>query len=195
VTGDDVSAALPLAVLLDELEASAPSRSGGTAAAIAGAMAASLVTMVGRCSTDWAEGAGVAAQARALRERLLELGDADARAYGAVLQAMRRDDAATPEQRDFALGQALIVAALMPLAIAETSADVAELAALATAHGKQSLRPDAAVAAALAEAAAHSGAHLVEVNLATIPGDDRSERASELVEAARAARARALGAL
>ena len=63
----------------------------------------------------------------------------------------------------------------MPLAIAETSADVAELAALATAHGKQSLRPDAAVAAALAEAAAHSGAHLVEVNLSTIPGDDRSD--------------------
>jgi glutamate formiminotransferase/formiminotetrahydrofolate cyclodeaminase len=195
VTGSDVSAAMSLAGFLDELEAPAPSRSGGTAAAAAGAMAASLVTMVGRGSKGWAEGPGVAAQAHALRERLLELGDADARAYEAVLKAMRQDDTSTPEQRDFALGQALVVAALMPLAIAETSADVAELAALATVHGKEPLRPDAAVAAALAESAAHAGAHLVEVNLSTIPGDNRSERAAELVNAARAARARALGAL
>lgn len=195
MTGSDGSAALSLAALLDELQAPAPSRSGGTAGAIAGAMAAALVTMVARASTGWDDGAGAAAQAQALRERLLELGDADVRAYGAVLQAMRPDEDATPEQRDFAIGQALVVAALMPLAIAEAAADVAELAALAAAHGKESLRPDAAVAAALAEAAAHTGAYLVEVNLATIPGDDRSERAAELVEAARAARARALEAL
>jgi formiminotetrahydrofolate cyclodeaminase len=195
VTGHDETSALSLADFLDELEAPAPSRSGGTAAAATGAMAAALVAMVGRGSTAWTEGAGVAAQACTLRERLLELGDADARAYAAVLQAMGPAGEATQAERDFALGQALVVAALLPLAIAETSADVAELAALATVHGKESLRPDAAVAAALAEAAAHSGAHLVEVNLATMPGDSRSGRATELVEAARAARARALGAL
>jgi formiminotetrahydrofolate cyclodeaminase len=195
VTGHDVSAALSLADFLDELEAPAPSRSGGTAAANVAAMAAALVTMVGRGSPAWEDGAGVAAQARTLRDRLLELGDADARAYAAVLGAMRAEAETRTEQRDFALGQALVVAALIPLAIAEAAADVAELAALATAHGKEALRPDAAVAAALAEAAAHSGAHLVEVNLATMPGDDRSDRAAELVEAARAARARALGSL
>ncbi len=187
--------ALALAEFLDELEAPAPSRSGGTAAATAGAMAAALVTMVARASTDWADGPGVAAQARALRERLLELGDADARAYAAVLEVMRSDGGSPTAQRDFALGQALVVAALLPLAIAETAADVAELAALATEHGKQALQPDAAVAAALAEAAAHSGAHLVEVNLSTVPGGERAERASELIESARAARARALEAL
>lgn len=195
MTGAELSEGLTVAAFLDELEAPAPSRSGGTAAAVAGAAAAALVTMVGRGSPGWPEGAGVAAQARALRERLLELGDADARAYAAVLQAMRAGTETPAAERDFELGQALVVAALLPLAIAEASADVVELAALATAHGKESLRPDAAVAAALAEAAAHSGAHLVEVNLATMPGDDRSDRAAELVEAARAARARALGAL
>jgi len=193
--GHGVSAAMSLADFLGELEAPAPSRSGGTAAATTGAMAAALVTMVGRGSPDWPEGAGVAAQARALRDRLLELGDADARAYAAVLAAMRPAAEEQAAQRDVALGQALIVAALLPLAIAEAAADVAELAALATAHGKESLRPDAAVAAALAEAATHSGAHLVEVNLTTMPGDDRSDRAAELVVAAQAARARALGAL
>lgn len=195
MTGSDVSAALPLADFLDELEAPAPSRSGGTAAAITGAMAAALVTMVGRGSPGWPDGAGVAAQAVALRDRLLELGDADARAYAAVLETMRSGKEEQAAQRDFALGQALEVAALSPLAIAEAAADVAELAALATAHGKEALKADGAVAAALAEAAAHSAAHLVEVNLTTMPGDDRSDRAAELVLSARAARARALGAL
>lgn len=195
MTERDGSSARPLDAFLDELEAPAPSPSGGTAAAFSAAMAAALLTMVGRASRDWEDGAGVAAQAHALRARLLELGEADARAYGAVLQAMRSDESRTPEQHDFALGQALVVAALMPLGIAERAADVAELAALAAVHGKESLRPDAAVAAALAEAAAHAGAYLVEVNLATVPGDELSTRAEELVEAARAARARAVAAL
>ncbi len=66
----------------------------------------------------------------------------------------------------------------MPLAIAEAAADTAELAAAAAANGKESLRADASVAAALAEAAAHGAALLVEVNLATVAGDERSSRAS-----------------
>lgn len=181
--------------LLDELQAPAPSRSGGSAAALAGAMAASLLVMVGRGSPGWPDGAGAAAQALKLRERLLELADADARAYAAVLRAMDRDDEQSQAEHDFALGQALVVAALMPLAIAETSADVAELASLAAHEGKVTLQPDAAVAAALAEAATHAGAHLVEVNLTTLPGDGLTERAAEIVTAARAARARAVNAL
>lgn len=188
------SAATSLDHLLDELEAPAPSRSGGSAAAFTGAMAAALLAMVGRASGDWAEGAGTAERAHELRERLLELGDADARAYAAVIRAMS-PSAASRAERDAALGQALVVAALMPLAIAETSADVAELASLAARHAKPSVQPDAVVAAALAEAAAHAGAHLVEVNLATIPGDGLTDRAAEMAEAARSARARAIEAL
>ena len=68
---------------LDELEAPAPSPCGGTAAAVAAAMAASLVTMVARGSGDWADGAGIASQARALRSRLTALGDEDAAAFDA----------------------------------------------------------------------------------------------------------------
>ena len=195
MTGPDELAALPLARFLDELEAPAPSRSGGTAAATTGAMAAALVTMVGRTSPEWSEGPGIAAQARSLRARLLELGDADARAYAAVIVASRGHVDVPAPQRDFALGQALITAAELPLAIAEAAADVAELAALAAGNGKESLRPDAAVAAALAEAAAHAAARLVEVNLATVAGDERSTRAADLVVAAREARTRATEAL
>ena len=89
-----------------------------------------------------------------------------------------REPTGTPEQRDFALGVALLQAAEVPLRIAEAAADVAELAALAAAEGAPHLRPDATAAAALAEAATRAAAHLVEINLAIVPGDRHSERAA-----------------
>jgi formiminotetrahydrofolate cyclodeaminase len=177
--------------VLDVLEAPAPSPCGGTAAALAGAMAASLVTMVARGSASWADGAGIATQARSLRFRLTALGDEDAAAFADVLVAMR-EQAGSPEQRDFALGNALLRAAEVPLRIAEATADVAELAALAAAEGAPQLQADASAAATLAEAATRAATHLVAVNLATVPGDGHSARAAELAAAAAAARTRAL---
>ncbi len=177
---------------LDELEAAAPSPCGGTAAAVAAAMAASLVTMVARGSRSWADGPGIASQARALRVRLTTLGDDDATAFGRVLETMQ-DRSGTTEQRDFALGVALLEAADVPLRIAEAAADVADLASLAAAEGSPHLRPDASAAAALAEAATRAAAHLVEINLATVTGDRHTKRAALMAAAAAAARARALG--
>jgi len=182
----------PLDRFLDELESPAPSAWGGTAAAAAAAMAAALVTMVARGSANWTDGAGIASQARALRSRLTTLGDDDAAAFEHVIVTMR-DRSGTPEQRDFALGEALVRAAEVPLEIAETAADVAELAALAAAEGSPRLQPDATAAATLAEAAVRAATHLVEINLATVTGDRYSERAALLATAAAEARARALG--
>jgi formiminotetrahydrofolate cyclodeaminase len=183
----------PLAALLDALEAPAPSPCGGSAAALGGAMAASLVVLVCRTSTDWDEAPGIGAQAATLRSRLVELAEEDVRAYAAALEGL---DAAGETQggRDRLLGLALERAAEVPLAIAGAAADVAELAALAAEHGKPGLKPDATVGATLAEAAAASAARLVHVNLATLPGDERSARAAACADAARAARDRALGA-
>jgi formiminotetrahydrofolate cyclodeaminase len=155
-------------------------------------MAAALVTMVARGSTAWEDGAGVASQARALRTRLTTLGDADADAFEHVLVTMR-NGVGTPEQRDYALGAALVKAAEVPLQIAEAAADVAELAALAASEGLPQLRPDATAAAILAEAAVRAATHLVEINLATVPGDHNSSHAETLAAAAAAARVRALG--
>ena len=156
-------------------------------------MAASLVTMVARGSSSWDDGPGIASQSRALRSRLTALGEEDATAFAQVLVTMR-DRSGTPEQRDFALGLALLRAAEVPLRIAEAAADVAELAAAAAAAGSPHLQPDATAAAALAEAATQAATHLVEINLAIVPGDRHSERAALLASAAAAARARALGA-
>lgn len=179
---------------LSELEAPVPSPCGGSAAAATAAMAASLVTMVARETREWADGPGIASQARALRARLTVLSADDVAAFGDVI-AVIRAPAGTPEQRDFALGEALLHAAEVPLRIAEAAADVAELAALASSEGSPQLRPDATTAAILAEAAVRGATHLVEINLATVAGDHNSLRAAQLTAAAAAARARALGSV
>jgi formiminotetrahydrofolate cyclodeaminase len=165
-------------------ETSAPG--GGSVAAIAGALAASLVAMAARFSTDdWEDAAGTVAQAEALRARLLPLADEDAHAYENFLLVRRMSREVEPELRDAAIGDALSRAADAPLGIAEAAHDVAALAADAADRGNPNLRGDAATAALLAEAAVRATANLVEINLATREGDERVERARELVETTR----------
>jgi glutamate formiminotransferase/formiminotetrahydrofolate cyclodeaminase len=182
---------LPFGSLLDALEAPAPSPCGGSAAALAGAMAASLVRLVAHRAPDWVEAPGVAAQAGVLRARLLQLAEDDVRAYAAAMEAL----AAAREAgggRDHLIGVALERAAEVPLAVAAAAADVAELAAEASKHGSPALRPDATTAALLAEAASRSSARLVEVNLAMLEGDPRERDARASAAAAARARERAL---
>ena len=145
-------------------------------------MAAALVTMVARGSTDWPEGAGIAAQARVLHERLLALADADADAFARALDALR-EARTSPGDGDVRIGRALALAADAPVAIAEAAADVHALALLAEEHGRADVAPDARVAAELAAAAARGACHLVEINLATLPGDARSTRAAAAARA------------
>jgi methenyltetrahydrofolate cyclohydrolase len=165
-------------------ETSAPG--GGSVAAIVTAFAASLTAMVARFSMEqWEDAAGAVAQAETLRARVLPLADEDALAYENFLLARRMPDDVNPEVRDAAVGEALSRAADVPLAIAQAAVDVALLAAEIAERGNPNLRGDAATAALLGEAAARATANLVEINLATREGDERIERARELVELAR----------
>jgi formiminotetrahydrofolate cyclodeaminase len=175
-----------LGELCDTVAAETSAPGGGSVAAIAGALAASLVAMAARFSTDeWQDAAGAVAQAEALRARLLPLADEDANAYENFLLARRMSREVEPELRDAAIGDALSRAADVPLAIAEAAHDVATLAAEAAERGNPNLRGDAATAALLAEAAVRASANLVEINLATREGDERIARARELVETTR----------
>src|SRR4051794_41820824 len=85
---------------------------------------------------SWTDAAGVAAQAQALRERALQLVDEDAEAYRRALEARAAaDEAARPEQRDWALGLGTAAAAEPPLALVRLAADLTELCAAAGARG------------------------------------------------------------
>jgi formiminotetrahydrofolate cyclodeaminase len=165
-------------------ETSAPG--GGSVAAIVTAFAASLTAMAARFATEqWEDAAGAVAQADALRARVLPLADEDAKAYETFLLARRMPEEVDADIRDAAVGDALSRAADVPLAIAEAALDIASLAADLAERGNPNLRGDAATAALLAEAAVRATANLVEINLATREGDERIERARELVEMSR----------
>ena len=96
----------PVRGFLDQLAARTPTPGGGGAAAVTGAMAAGLVAMAARFSATRLPDAGeLADQADELRRRLAQLADEDARAYAAVLEALRlpRDASEREVQRQEAL--------------------------------------------------------------------------------------------
>ncbi len=156
---------------LDDLAAGIPTPGGGSAAALAGALAAALVAMVarltlGRKTYAAAHGraAAILAEAETLRGELRRLVDEDATAYGAVTAAYRmaKDDPA----RARAIDTALLGAARPPAEIARKAARLLSLAPEIGAIGNKSARSDAMVAAALAQAALVGAMENVRVNVA-----------------------------
>ena len=180
---------LSLPALLEELAAPREVPGAGSALAVALATAAAVVQMAARLSPEsWADAAGVAAQADALRERATQLVDEDAEAYRQALEARAaNDETAKPEQRDWALGRVTAAAAEPPLALIRLAADLAELCAAAGARVEPRVHADVAAAAALASAVARGARALVATNLTALPGDLRVEEADRLVAAAEAA--------
>ncbi|HSF62684.1 MAG TPA: cyclodeaminase/cyclohydrolase family protein, partial [Gaiellaceae bacterium] len=160
--------ALRLDELLARVAADGRAPGSGSAAALTVAFAASLVSMVARCSREsWADALGVVAQAKVISERATELANTDGTAWEAALEALREAEVGRPsdDRRDFSLEQKLERAAAAPLEIATLGADAAALAALTAERGNGTYRADAAAAAALAAGGARAAAHLVLVNL------------------------------
>jgi methenyltetrahydrofolate cyclohydrolase len=185
---------VPVRQLLERVTAESPAPGGGSIAALVVALAAGLVETVARASAGWGDARGLAAQAKALRERVEPLAQRDAEAYEEALVALRLPDALEPEVRRETIERSLSEAAEVPLAIAVIAADVADVAATAADCADPSTCADASVAAVLAEGAARGAAHLVAINLTTAAGDERVLRARRAAEAAADAAKRALRA-
>jgi methenyltetrahydrofolate cyclohydrolase len=183
----------PFEELLDTIAAETPAPGGGSVAAFVTEMAASLAAMAARFAHDWSGAAGAVAQAETLRHRAAPLAAEDAVAYENVLTAMRMPKNLESEVRNTLIGETLSRAADIPLLIAETANDVAELASEIAVQGNQNLRGDAAAASLLASSAVHVAANLVEINLSTVEGEGRIERARALVRSSELAAARAVG--
>ncbi len=171
-----------LADFLDSVASGEPTPGGGAVAAVAVALAAGLSGMAARLSVGHlADAEELAERAGRLRQRVAPLAQEDANAYVRFLAAYRSPDNGDPESHQERIRTALSGAADVPLAIAETGAEVAELAALLARTGNPNLRGDAIVAALLAEAGTRAATELVEIN--TTAGeiaDGRAGRASEL---------------
>jgi methenyltetrahydrofolate cyclohydrolase len=179
--------------LLELLSSDERVPAGGTGAALVVAIAAGLVAKTARLSrSGWSEAGGAVAQADTLRARAFSLAQADAVAYEDALAMLVNVEQIEPDRRDAAIQDALIRSAEIPLLISQTACDVSQLAADVAEAGNPEVGADAAVAALLAGAAASAAGHLVEVNLATVPEDERAARGEVFASKAASATRRAV---
>lgn len=175
---------LTLDAFVGQLASSAPIPGGGSAAAVAAALAAGLVAMVAGLSTDrptYAQFAATHARTggagRALATRLLELADEDAAAYGAFAAAMKLPRATDEERasRAAAIRAAAVTASEVPLLTLEACRDVVVASEALAGRSNRNAASDLAVASRLAEAAAHGAADNVMVNLPALGNEAQAD--------------------
>lgn len=171
---------------LDRLGSDAPTPGGGTAAAVTGAMGASLVGMLanltlGRKKYEQQQDlmTNLAQQAEAERMRLLELAADDATAYEAVGSAYKRprDTDEAKAARAEAIQVALKGACEVPLAIMERCVAVIDLAKTSVESGNRNAISDGAAGAEFARAALRVASYNVKINLGSIKDEAYAQEA------------------
>ena len=189
----------------DELSRSSPAPGGGSVSALAGALGASLVSMVaalthpGAAPAARAELERLGAAAQELKDRLLCAIDDDSAAFEGI-RAARRLPKKTPEQqmeREAAILAATRRAIEVPLTVVELAGEAASQAERVAAIGLSAALSDAGVAAWCARTAAEGAALNVRINLPGLPDEDERQRTAarlqELLANVRAAADRAIG--
>jgi formiminotetrahydrofolate cyclodeaminase len=172
---------LTLNEFVDRLASDEPVPGGGSASAVAAALAASLLAMVSRLSLDRPKYEPyrvtveqALAVADSARRRFLELADEDAAAYGGYIESRKLPKETAEEQqiRDAAMRLAARRSTEAPLATVRECARLME--AIESVAGRSNLNAasDLEVAAQLCNAAARGGAANVLINLPSV-GDNR----------------------
>ena len=170
--------------VLDQLGSRDPTPGGGSAAALAGAMGASLVRMLAsltKAHEGFAERGplleAIVDQAQETRDHLLAYAAKDAAAYGVVVEAQRLPRGTEEEQaaRTEAVQAALRAATELPLRIMEECLQVIGLAKNVLDSGFHAAASDGAVGAVLARAGLQGASLTVKANLALIDDGDYAQ--------------------
>lgn len=172
---DDKLIRLPLREFADETASESPAPGGGSIAAYAGALGASLATMVANLSSHkkgwdarWREFSDQAEKGQNYKDELLRLVDADTHAFNGILTAFSLPKASEEEKfiRYKAIQAATRVAIEVPFRVMELAYGSMELIAAMAATGNPNSVSDAGVGALCARAGV-LGAYLnVRINAA-----------------------------
>jgi len=157
---------------VDELSSESPAPGGGSVSALAASMAAGLAAMVAVLShtkkgfeSKHEQLDGIAVRAQKLKDEMLAAADNDTAAFDLLLEAFRLP--ASPE-RDSAVTEATIGAALVPLSVLEACPSIIELCSEIASIGLQASLSDAGVGAQMGRAAAAGAYQNVCINLASV---------------------------
>lgn len=162
---------------LDALGSDKPTPGGGTGAAVAGAMGASLLRMFAVLTIGKPKYAAyeplmkaVADGAAETAERLLALAEEDAAAYDRVSAAYKMPKATEAEQtaRKAAIQEALKEATEVPLKVMRECLETIGYAKQVVPYGNRNAVSDGAAGAALAHAAMTVAGYNVRINLASV---------------------------
>ena len=166
-----------LQAFLDDLASGSPTPGGGSAAAVAGAMGAALVSMVCNLTIGREKFVAVEEQAKeiltraeALRAELNQLVAEDIEAFNAVMAAFRLPKGTDAEKavRRTAIQDGTKQATLTPLATARACAEVIELCQVVAEIGNPNAISDAGAGAACAQAGLKAASLNVLINLPSI---------------------------
>ncbi len=170
-----------VAEFLQDLASGDPTPGGGSVAALGGALSSALCAMVARVTrgkekyrSAWEEMETIIPEADRLRERFLELMDADAAAYRQVVAAMRMPKGTDQEksQRSAAVSQANRKATEVPLKTAALMVEMARWLEVLIEKGNPNCVSDAGTAVQLIRAATHAAAYNVRFNLGALNDPD-----------------------
>lgn len=168
---------------LADLASDSPAPGGGSVAALSGALAACLTSMVANLTIGKPKYAGaeadmrsVLARSEVLRLELAQLIEEDTQAFDRVMAAMKlpKETAEDQASRSAALQSALVDAALVPLDVMGKCVEVIALARVSAEKGNRNAVSDAGVAALMARAGTHAARLNVMINLPGIRSDEHS---------------------
>lgn len=172
---------LNLREFANELSSDSPAPGGGSTAALCGALAASLASMVANLTVGKKDYQDVqdkvkeiAVKAQAFKDEFLNAVDLDSQAFNNLMTAyrMKRNTDEQNLEREKAVEEALKQATLVPMSVLERSVETLELSKEVALHGNKNSISDAGVASLAAQAAAEGAYYNVRINLPNIQDEE-----------------------
>jgi glutamate formiminotransferase/formiminotetrahydrofolate cyclodeaminase len=176
---------------LSELASSSPAPGGGSVAALAGSLGASLSSMVCNLTIGKEKYIDVQdkiketlKQSEKIRKELTKLIDEDTNAFNDVMKAfkMPKETESQKEKRSKAIQEGYKIAAKVPLKTARTCEKIFDIAKIVAEIGNQNSITDSVVSALMAQAGVKSAILNVKINLSSIKDEKFVKDVSSEIE-------------